>query len=210
MYARPGERYSIKLTNPLPVKVAVNLIIDGLNSLTGEPVNDPADGMKWIIPPHGTIRVRGWQHGDDYGRRFYFTDRQESYAKWQGDRLSRQLDVNCGVIAAAFFWSERSIVTRNKVTDSPPTAYFYKEGSPPAMMQQKKAGRPFEAGTGSGESFQHDVDVVDFHYDTGMYRPHDMVVIYYDFEEPYRRPEPRPVPGYQPDRPHFAPDPYQP
>ena len=200
------ERYSIKLVNPLPVKVAVNLIIDGLNSLTGEPVRDPAHGMKWIIPPYGTIQVRGWQHGDDYGRRFYFTSRDESYAKWQGDRLSRQLDVNCGVIAAAFFWSESSLVARNQ-----PVAPQAAPGGPPAMLYQKRSERPFEAGTGSGESFHHDVDVVDFHYDTGMYAPNDMVVIYYDFEnEPYR-PEPRPVPGYKPPRrPHFAPDPHQP
>src|SRR5262245_52430442 len=32
--AQPGERYTIRLYNPLPIRVAVNLTVDGLNSIT--------------------------------------------------------------------------------------------------------------------------------------------------------------------------------
>src|SRR5258708_27766900 len=35
--ASKGERYSVRLYNPLPVRVAVNLTVDGLNSITGRP-----------------------------------------------------------------------------------------------------------------------------------------------------------------------------
>ena len=35
--AEPEERYSIRLHNPLPVRVGVNLTLDGLSTITGKP-----------------------------------------------------------------------------------------------------------------------------------------------------------------------------
>lgn len=58
--ASKGERYSVRLTNPLPVRVAVNLTVDGLNSITGKP-SGIADGEKWMIDPYSSITIPGWQ-----------------------------------------------------------------------------------------------------------------------------------------------------
>jgi hypothetical protein len=46
--AAPGERYSVRLYNPLPVRVAANLTVDGLNSISGKP-SGISDGEKWLI-----------------------------------------------------------------------------------------------------------------------------------------------------------------
>lgn len=58
--ASKGERYSVRLYNPLPVRVAVNLTVDGLNSITGQP-SGIADGQKWMIGPYSSITIPGWQ-----------------------------------------------------------------------------------------------------------------------------------------------------
>src|SRR6185436_10785471 len=60
VYARPGERYTIRLYNPLPVRVAVNLTVDGLNSITGKP-SGISDGEKWLLEPYGSVVIPGWQ-----------------------------------------------------------------------------------------------------------------------------------------------------
>lgn len=106
--AHPGEKYSIVLYNPLPVTVAVNLTIDGLNSISGAP-STPSGDRKWLIDPHSSIRIKGWQVSDQHGRRFYFTSKEASYASWRSNEWGSDLSVNCGVIGAAFFWSKKDL-----------------------------------------------------------------------------------------------------
>jgi len=77
--ANPGEEYLVRIHNPLPVRVAANLSIDGLNSLTGRPATTEA-GKKWVIEPESWVDIRGWQVSAGTARRFYFTSKQESYA----------------------------------------------------------------------------------------------------------------------------------
>src|SRR5581483_6788297 len=71
--ARPGERYAVRIYNPLPVRAAVNLTVDGLNSVDGKPCGI-ADGTKWMIPPMSWITIRGWQVSGAESRRFFFTN----------------------------------------------------------------------------------------------------------------------------------------
>ena len=106
--AQPGENYSVRLYNPLPIRVAVNLTVDGLNSISGKP-SDIASGEKWIIDPYNFVTIRGWQVNGGEARRFFFTKKRKSYAKWQGKQLDKDLAANCGVIGAAFFWSQREL-----------------------------------------------------------------------------------------------------
>src|SRR5260221_5255479 len=106
--ASKGERYSVRLYNPWPVRVAVNLTVDGLNSITGKP-SGIADGHKWLIEPYSFITLRGWQVNGEEARRFFFTEKPKSYAKWRGDKLDKDLSVNCGVIGAAYFWSQKEL-----------------------------------------------------------------------------------------------------
>ncbi|HJT23914.1 MAG TPA: hypothetical protein VJ873_05020, partial [bacterium] len=106
--ATKGERYSVRIYNPLPVQVAVNLTVDGLNSITGKP-SGISDGAKWMIDPYSSITIPGWQVSGGEARRFFFTKKPKSYAKWRGNQLGEDLAANCGVIGAAFFWSQEEL-----------------------------------------------------------------------------------------------------
>ncbi|MBV9926663.1 MAG: hypothetical protein JOZ96_16710 [Acidobacteria bacterium] len=94
--AREGEEYELLLRNPLPVRVAVALSVDGLNTIDARRTS-AWESSKWVIEPYGTIRVSGWQMSSSRARRFYFTTERDSYAA----RLGRASDL--GVITAVFF-----------------------------------------------------------------------------------------------------------
>jgi hypothetical protein len=94
--AREGAEYELVVRNPLPVRVAVALSVDGLNTIDARHTS-AWESSKWVIEPYGTIRVSGWQMSSSRARRFYFTTERDSYAA----RLGRASDL--GVITAVFF-----------------------------------------------------------------------------------------------------------
>jgi hypothetical protein len=213
--ARKGERYSVRLYNPLPVRVAVNLTVDGLNSITGKP-SGISDGHKWMIDPHSFITVPGWQVNGAEARRFFFTDKPKSYAQWRGETMGRDLAANCGVIGAAFFWNQGEL---DRYYDAHPIYRHARRAKPYRFSAEKSMGalssgapsnarqeaadslgaEPQEqAGTGMGERESHPTVQVAFHYDTGMYKLSQALVVYYGFES---KPVPNPFPdlGYAPE-----------
>ena len=225
-YGRPfvtavkGERYSVRIFNPLPVRVAVNLTVDGLNSISGKP-SGISDGQKWMIDPYSSVTIPGWQVSGGEARRFFFTDKPKSYAKWMGDEMGKDLAANCGVIGAAFFWSQSELDgyyenhpicrTTNRywpydtLRSSKSAESMSGSGVPsaaPAMRdyEMKKSEPQEQAGTGMGERESHPTYQVDFHYDRGMYKPSQAMIIYYGFGE---KPVPNPFPslGYAPEMP---------
>jgi hypothetical protein len=94
--ARAGQEYEVLLRNPLPVRVAVALSVDGLNSIDARRTS-AWEASKWVIEPYGTVRITGWQMSSRRARRFYFTTERDSYAA----RLGRTSDL--GVITAVFY-----------------------------------------------------------------------------------------------------------
>src|SRR5687768_3874736 len=94
--AREGEEYSLLVRNPLPVRVAVALSVDGLNTIDARRTS-AWDASKWVIEPHGSITVSGWQMSTQRARRFYFTSEHDSY----GAKLGQ--GANLVVISAVFF-----------------------------------------------------------------------------------------------------------
>mgnify|MGYP000920905167 CR=1 FL=1 len=210
--AAPEQRYSVRIHNPMPVRVAVNLMIDGLNSISGNP-SSPASGTKWIIDPHSSIVIRGWQVNESSVRRFYFTRIEDSYAQWQSHRLGQDLTIKCGIISAAYFWSRKEMegyLERNpiyrKPAPSPIIPYYDRKAAPKGYAQEEKM-RSYDnerAGTGMGEKDSHPVETVNFFYDMGMYNERDMLKIFYDFGYPQHRPYYRPY--EQPYEDGFAPE----
>jgi hypothetical protein len=220
--ASNGERYSVRLYNPLPVRVAVNLTVDGLNSISGKP-SGISDGEKWMIDAYGSITVPGWQVNSGEARRFFFTDKPKSYAKWRGDQLGQDLEANCGVIGAAYFWNQREL---DQYYEDHPSCRYTRNFQDGAALLGKKAetlsfslrsdaagadsnmlGAPApapeaqeQAGTGMGESGSNPTYQVDFKYDTGMYDIAQAVVIYYGFADS-PRPNPFPSLSYAPEMP---------
>jgi len=104
-----GEEYALRLSNPLPVRVAVALSVDGLNTIDARRTT-ARDASKWVIPPYGSITVSGWQMSSTRARRFYFTNERDSYA----NRIGRATDL--GVITAVFFRERRE---RAEIVPSP-------------------------------------------------------------------------------------------
>jgi hypothetical protein len=113
--AREGEEYELLVRNPLPVRVAVALSVDGLNTIDARRTS-AWEASKWVVEPYGTIRVSGWQMSSTRARRFYFTTERDSYAA----RLGRASDL--GVITAVFF---REYAPRPRPVTPPP---YYEPG----------------------------------------------------------------------------------
>lgn len=191
IYAYPGERYSVVLHNPMPVRVAVNLMIDGLNSITGNPV-EPDSGYKWLVEPNSSATIRGWQVSKEALRRFYFTTREDSYARWRSYQLGEDLTIKCGTISAAYFWNRQELEAYfDTYPIYEPCEAPTHRTTPRTLAEEEKRceddrnHRDEKAGTGMGEKRHHSIYTVDFYYDMGMYRQTDIVSIYYDFVRSY-------------------------
>jgi hypothetical protein len=116
-----GSEYVLRIRNPLSVRVAVALSVDGLNTIDARRTT-ARDASKWIVEPYGTITVTGWQMSRTRARSFYFTSERDSYA----NKLGRAADV--GVITAAFF-RERA---------------GYSEVVPPRPLESERRGEESE------------------------------------------------------------------
>lgn len=211
LFVHEGDEYSVVIHNPLPVRVGVALSIDGLNSIDGKRTT-ASEGAKWIIEPHGTITVRGWQTATDKLRRFVFTHDKDSYAEWKEQRDRTSYTRNLGVIGVAWFWSSSELDwvlnppqpfagradDRELAAESAPRPSS-KRCRPEAQRSERRAG------TGMGHQERHRVRTVDFSFDTGMYGSGDVLAIYYEFAR--RAPQPKPfLEEDSGDRDDFAPD----
>jgi hypothetical protein len=101
--ALEGAEYELRIHNPLGVRVAVALSVDGLNTIDARRTS-AMNASKWVIQPYGTISIRGWQMSSERARRFYFTTERESYGAKIGQTA------NLGVITAVFFREREPVV----------------------------------------------------------------------------------------------------
>ena len=206
------------------MRVAVNLTVDGLNSISGK-ASGISDGQKWMIEPYSSITIPGWQISGGESRRFFFTEKPKSYAKWRGDVTGKDLSANCGVIGAAYFWNQQdlddyydnhplyrnsqaymrypearvkkySMFSADGAMANAPSAAGMSDDFSSMKSAMPSAPPPEQAGTGMGESESHPTTEVAFNYNTGMYSLDQAVVIYYDFAQ---APNPFPEQGYAPE-----------
>lgn len=91
-----GAEYELRIRNPLGVRVAVALSVDGVNTIDARR-STSWDARKWVIEPYGTIRITGWQMSSARARKFYFTSERDSYAS----KIGRNSDL--GLISAVFY-----------------------------------------------------------------------------------------------------------
>jgi hypothetical protein len=94
--ARKGREYAIRLRNPYPVRVAVALSVDGLNTIDARETT-ATEARKWVLGPYETVTISGWQTSQLEARRFEFTTEERSYGQALGKTA------NLGVISAVFF-----------------------------------------------------------------------------------------------------------
>lgn len=100
--ALENAEYELRIHNPTGSRVAVALAVDGMNTIDARHTN-AWSARKWVIEPHGTIHVRGWQMSAENARRFYFTTERDSYGAKIGQTQ------NLGVISAVFFRERKPI-----------------------------------------------------------------------------------------------------
>jgi hypothetical protein len=101
--AQRGREYTLRLTNPLPVRVAVALSVDGLNTVDAHRT-DAHGAAKWVLDPFETVEIPGWQTSGSEARAFYFTGERGSYAAALG------ATDNLGVIEAVFFRERQRVI----------------------------------------------------------------------------------------------------
>ena len=99
-----GREYAIRLRNPYASRVAVALSVDGLNTIDARQTS-AADARKWVLGPHETVVISGWQTSRREARRFEFTTEARSYGQALGKTA------NLGVITAVFFRERMPTIT---------------------------------------------------------------------------------------------------
>lgn len=170
--ARKGREYAIRLRNPYPVRVAVALSVDGLNTIDARETTAAA-ARKWVIDPYETVVISGWQTSQTDARRFEFTTEERSYGQALGKTA------NLGVISAVFF-KERVInylpdSSKDRARQNAPSA-----SAPASASGAREESRAHDeyAATGMGRRTGHAVEQVWLNLED---RPSHIVDIRYEF-----------------------------
>jgi hypothetical protein len=204
-----GREYQLRITNPLPCRVAVALSVDGLNTINAKHTN-ARSASKWILEPYQTITLSGWQINGSQARKFYFTGEKHSYGAFLGQTQ------DLGIIEAVFFkekvrplppapvWNgDRKDDGRGGCGDAPrsqqapaPEPQSKRESSSAGSAEKSQPSFSDEyAATGIGRKVDHDVEWVSLDLER---RPSAVVSIRYEFRPQLVKlgvlPSPRPCP----------------
>jgi len=177
--AQKGREYAVRLRNPLPVRVAVALAVDGLNSIDARHT-DARSARKWVLGPYETVTIRGWQTSLADARRFYFTTEEQSYATRLGQ------PANQGLISAVFF---RERATHPVPILAAPSSEADDRRDAPAQSQRSgSSARPEAAPPAAEKSTERSAAlgaVAEDYAATGIGRRVDHAVrqVYLDLEE---------------------------
>ena len=156
--ALKGREYAIRLRNPYPVRVAVALSVDGLNTIDARHTS-AGDARKWVIEPHQSVTISGWQVNSAEARRFEFTTEARSYGQALGQTA------NLGVISAVFYKERVAAMARESARDRNEFGARRAPAAPPAAQGESKsadaaAPKPAAeeyAATGMGQRTGHAV-----------------------------------------------------
>ena len=151
--ALKGREYAIRLRNPYGVRVAVALSVDGLNTIDARETTAAA-ARKWVLGPHETVTISGWQTSRTHARRFEFTTEDRSYGQALGKTA------NLGVISAVFFKERVNAVAADRqAAPSPSPAGKRSDSAAGAVGEAKQADNEYAA-TGMGRETGHAVTQV--------------------------------------------------
>lgn len=204
--AQENVEYELRVSNPLGVRVAVALSVDGLNTIDARHTS-AANASKWVIEPYGTITISGWQMSSERARHFYFTTERNSY----GAKLGQTS--NLGVISAVFFRERRPVAivpqprrgrpveedarSENKEAPSSSSAGSSNQSAPKSADAYPAPDDDYAA-TGIGRNVRHDVRWVNLDLDE---RAAGEVTLRYEYRDALVRlgVNPRPYPYPNPD-----------
>ncbi|MEO6394164.1 MAG: hypothetical protein ABIP75_20085 [Pyrinomonadaceae bacterium] len=179
-----GQEYSLRIRNPLGIRVAVALSVDGLNTIDARRTS--AEGAaKWVIEPYSSITISGWQVSGSRARQFYFTTERNSYGAKIGQTA------NLGVISAVFFRERRAVPIYRPPSVSRDEQSERRSSDAPTAGRDNNAAKsrtgstyPMpddeSAATGIGRNQQHEVTWVNLDLES---RPTAEVTMRYEYRE---------------------------
>ena len=155
--ALKGREYAIRLRNPYPVRVAVALSVDGLNTIDARETTAKG-ARKWVLGPYETVTISGWQTSRTHARAFEFTSEERSYGQALGKTA------NLGTIAAVFFREReprelQSFDRQAPRSEAAAPAPSAAEGAAAGQRANKAAADEYAA-TGMGRRTDHAVEQV--------------------------------------------------
>ena len=206
--ALDGAEYELRVSNPLGIRVAVALSVDGLNTIDARR-SSAWEASKWVIEPYQSITISGWQMSSSRARRFYFTNERDSYGAKLGETA------NLGVISAVFFRENRPVVVvprprrprdydeeriesgRDGSRSEAPSSSRDSAGQAKTAEAAPRANDDYAA-TGIGRNVEHDVQWVNLDLQS---HPAGEVTIRYEYRDalvrlgiiPRRYPTPDPL-----------------
>jgi hypothetical protein len=152
---RFGERYGIRIVNPLNVRVEAVVSVDGRDVVSGKK-GDFVSNRGYVIGPGDSLLIDGFRTSMDEVAAFRFVDPSDSYSARRGT------PENVGVIGVALF-AERApeVVARN---DTPRSKAAAKPApsSPNKRPSARAEGRSQNLGTEFGEARTSRVREVSF------------------------------------------------
>ena len=150
--ALKAREYAIRLRNPYPVRVAVALSVDGLNTIDARQTT-AAGARKWVLGPYQTVTIAGWQTSASHARAFEFTTEERSYGQALGKTK------NLGTISAVFFRERAPQYSLRQDRDQRAEAPSAAEGSAAGRSADKAEAEEYAA-TGMGRRRDHAVEQV--------------------------------------------------
>jgi hypothetical protein len=153
--ALKGREYALRLTNLIDRRIAVALAVDGLNSIDAK-TTAASKASKWVLGPHQSTIISGWQVSSTDARRFFFTTEDNSYGTWLGR------DNNLGVIEAVVYREELPKMTLGqwfggRSEAAPAPAERERRAAAPKAEAGEAADADDLAATGIGRRVDHHV-----------------------------------------------------
>lgn len=150
-----GREYGVRLSNRTDRRIAVALAVDGLNSIDAR-TTGARSASKWVLGPHETTTIEGWQMSADTARKFFFTTEEHSYGEW----LGRTEDL--GVIEAVVFKEKlpRRTVKEwlgGRAAPAPQSAGAARPSTESILKSAEKSDADDLAATGIGREIDHNV-----------------------------------------------------
>jgi len=165
---KPGDRYSIQVSNRTGGRLLAVVAVDGVNVISGETA---ATGQRgYVLGPRNSVDVAGWRKSDRDVAAFYFTALPDAYAS------RTQRPDNVGVIGiAAFREYQAPVPVQEQAADSANFESRARLAAPAAAPMAKSEGR---LGTGHGERVYAPTYTVDFQRASDT--PDEIITIRYD------------------------------
>lgn len=109
----PGQRYTVRVTNPTSQRVEAVVSVDGRDAISGR-VADYRAQRGYIVPPYGSVTIDGFRQSLSAVAAFRFADPEDSYSARMGT------PENVGIIGVALFSERKRPVRPAPIVRSPP------------------------------------------------------------------------------------------